>query len=66
LLYYALSLPVSTASVGMPKLAHIDDNVRMARAFKPLQPQEMRELSTALSQKTKLAMDSFLRDHVDG
>jgi hypothetical protein len=50
----------------MPKLAHIDDNVRMAKAFKPLQPQEMREVSTTLSQRTRMAMDSFLRDQMDG
>jgi hypothetical protein len=49
----------------MPKLAHIDDNVRMEKAFKPRQPQEMRELSTTLSQKIQMAMDSFLRDRVD-
>jgi uncharacterized protein len=65
LLYYALSLPVTTASVGMPKLGHIEENVRLAKAFKPLPESEMRELSTTLSQKAKAAMDSFLSHHVD-
>jgi aryl-alcohol dehydrogenase-like predicted oxidoreductase len=65
LMYYALSLPVTTASIGMPKFEHIEDNVRLAKAFKPLPEQEMRELSKTLSQKTKMAMDSFLSHHVD-
>jgi predicted aldo/keto reductase-like oxidoreductase len=65
LLHYALTLPVATASVGMPKLEHIEDNVRLAKAFKPLLDREMRELSTTLSQKNKAAMDSFLSRHVD-
>ena len=65
LLYYALSLPVTTASVGMPKLDHIEENVRLVKAFKPLPDWEMRELSTTLSQKNKAAMDLFLSRHID-
>ena len=65
LLYYALSLPVTTASVGMPKLEHIEDNVRLVKAFTPLPNSEMRELSKTLSQRNKTAMDSFLSRHVD-
>jgi predicted aldo/keto reductase-like oxidoreductase len=65
LLSYALSLPVTTASVGMPKLEHIEDNVRLAKAFKPLSEREMQELSTTLSRQNKAAMDLFLSHHVD-
>ena len=36
LLYYSLSLPVTTAVVGTPKLEHIEEDVQLARAFKPL------------------------------
>ena len=36
LLYYSLSLPVTTAVVGMPKLEHLEEDVQLARAFKPL------------------------------
>ena len=53
LLYYSLSLPVSTAVVGMPKLDHIEENVRLAKAFKPLLPREMEQLSGRLSEKTR-------------
>jgi predicted aldo/keto reductase-like oxidoreductase len=65
LLRYALSLPVTTASVGMPKLEHIEDNVRLAKAFTPLSEREMKELSTTLSRQNKAAMDLFLSHHVD-
>lgn len=65
LLYYSLSLPVTLAVVGMPKFEHIESNIRMAKAFKPLPKPEMQELSTKLSDKNKAALDLFFRDHID-
>jgi predicted aldo/keto reductase-like oxidoreductase len=65
LLYYTLSLPVAAAVVGMPKMEHIDDNVRMVKAFKPLTTSEMRQMSGTLSEKNKEALDLFFRTHVD-
>ena len=65
LLYYTLSLPVTAAVVGMPKLEHIQDNVRLAKAFAPLPPSEMKLLAATLSQKNKQALDLFFRNHVD-
>ena len=65
LLYYTLSLPVTAAVVGMPKLEHIDENVRLAKNFKPLPPEEMRSMAAALSLKNKQALDRFFRRHVD-
>lgn len=65
LLSYALSLPVTLAVVGMPKLEHIGHNVRMAKAFKPLAPSEMKDLSRKLSEKNKAALDRFFSRHVD-
>lgn len=65
LLYYSLSLPVATAVVGMPKLDHIEENVRLAKAFKPLLPREMEQLSGKLSEKNKAALDLFFQHHVD-
>jgi len=64
LLYYTLSLPVAAAVVGMPKLEHIDDNVRLAKAFKPLTTSEMKQISGTLSEKNKEALDLFFRTHV--
>jgi predicted aldo/keto reductase-like oxidoreductase len=65
LLYYTLSLPVTAAVVGMPKLEHIEDNVRMAKAFRPLPRSEMKTLSATLSEKNKEALDRFFHSHVD-
>lgn len=65
LLYYTLSLPVSAAIVGMPELAHIEENVRLVRRFQPLPAAEMRELSARLSQKNKQALGKFFSEHID-
>jgi hypothetical protein len=65
LLYYTLSLPITAAVVGMPKLEHIDDNVRLAKAFQPLPPTEMQHMASSLSEKNKEALDRFFRHHVD-
>lgn len=65
LIGYALSLPVAAAVAGMPKLEHIEENIRIAKAFKPLKPAEMRLLSEKLSARHKLALDRYFLDHVD-
>ncbi|MDQ2949240.1 MAG: aldo/keto reductase [Acidobacteriota bacterium] len=65
LLYYALSLPVSTASVGMPTLDFIEQNTRMARSFKPLTHVEMMHMSETLSSKNKMALDNYFLHHHD-
>jgi uncharacterized protein len=65
LLHYALSLPITAAIVGMPKLEQIDDNVRIAKAFRPLAPEEMKHMSDALSEKHKASLDQFFQTHVD-
>jgi len=41
---YVLSLPVSTVIIGITKLDEIDENVRIARSFKPLPADEMRTI----------------------
>jgi hypothetical protein len=63
LLYYALSLPVSTASVGMQTLDFIRQNTTLARSFKPLSADEMTLMSQALSSRNKLALDEYFRRH---
>jgi aryl-alcohol dehydrogenase-like predicted oxidoreductase len=65
LLYYSLSLPVSAAVVGMPKLEHLEENVRLAKAYKPLPKGEMRALAKELSAKYKLALDTHFHRHHD-
>lgn len=65
LLRYALSLPVTAAVAGMPKLEHIERNIETARNFKPLSKQEMKQLAAALAGENKLALDRFFLDHID-
>jgi uncharacterized protein len=65
LFYYTLSLPVTAAVVGMPKLEHIEKNVQLAKAFKPLPKSEMEEMSGRLSERNKAALDLFFSTHVD-
>jgi len=43
---YVLTLPISTAIVGISKLAEIEENVRIARNFKPMNPGEMAHLES--------------------
>lgn len=65
LLSYALTLPVAAAVVGMPEFHHIDENVKMAKAFKPLSTPEMRDISGRLSKEHKARLDAFFATHVD-
>ena len=65
LISYSLSLPVTAAVLGMPKLEHIDENLRVARAFRPLPADEMRRISSELSGTHKAGIDEFFADHVD-
>lgn len=65
LLYYAMSLPVSTVSVGMPTLQIIAQNTQLTRDFKPLGPEEMHEMSGRLSAHNKIALDLYLQHHQD-
>ena len=66
LLSYALSLPVSLASVGMPRLEHIERNVVLARAFTPMSTRQRRQLEESIESGRKLAMHQFFSAHQDG
>jgi predicted aldo/keto reductase-like oxidoreductase len=65
LLYYALSLPVSLASVGMPHLDHIESNAALARAFTPISTRQRRRLEESIESGHKLAMQQFFSAHED-
>lgn len=65
LMRYALSLPVSTVSVGMPNLENLEQDVRLAQAFEPMAQSEMDVLAARLSATHKASLDSFFRDHAD-
>ena len=65
LLAYALSLPVSLASLGMPKPEFIERNVELARAFAPLGASEMQSLRAAVADSTRQRHAQFFANHRD-
>jgi hypothetical protein len=65
LLRYALSLPVSLASVGMPRFEHIEHNAKLAQSFTPMSVRERRRLEQSIESGRKLAFINFLADHQD-
>ncbi len=65
LLSYALSLPVSLASLGMPKPEFIEQNLKLALAFEPMPENRKRELIESITNARKAAMVEFFRDHAD-
>jgi len=65
LLYYALSLPVSLATVGMPRPELVDRNATLARSFAPLGPAEMQSLRTAVADTQRVQLAQFFAHHRD-
>jgi hypothetical protein len=65
LIRYSLSLPVAAAVCGMPKLEFLEENIRIAKAFEPMKPAEMRFLAANLSERYKWAVDRRFLNHVD-
>ena len=65
LLAYALSLPVSLASLGMPRLEHIERNAALARTFTPLTEPQRREISESIARTYKTSMLNFFQNHQD-
>ena len=65
LLGYALSLPISLASVGMPRLEHIESNAAFARTFKPMSTRQQRQLEESIESGRKQAMRRFFSAHQD-
>lgn len=64
LIRYTLSLPVAAAVLGMPKPEHVEENIAIGKAFKPLSKSEMRFLAARLTEH-KVAIDTFFQNHVD-
>lgn len=65
LLGYAWSLPVSLASVGMPRFEHIEQNARLARCFSPMSLRRRRRLEQSIDANRSWAMLQFLDHHQD-
>lgn len=65
LIRYAMTLPVAAATIGMPKLEHLDFNLSVAKNFKPLSPEEMKRLPESVTPQMRAAIDRFFSDHYD-
>ena len=65
LLRYSLSLPVTTAVVGMPKPEMLSHNVETARGFSPLDSQEKERIRQQLS-PAREGLEKKLVGHLDG
>lgn len=65
LLHYSLSLPVTTAVVGMPRLDMLDHNTTVARNFSPLSDDDMNRLRQQLA-PSRADLEHRLSGHLDG
>ncbi len=65
LIHYSLSLPVTAAVIGMPKLEYLEQNVRAVKSFQPMPMEKMKVLSDELASKHKASLDQFFLNHVD-
>jgi len=65
LLQYSLSLPVTTAVVGMPRLEMLEHNISVAKNFSPLPDDEMNRLRKAV-QPSREGLEKNLSGHLDG
>ena len=65
LLRYSMSLPVTTAVVGMPRLDMLEHNIEIARSFSPLHDQEMEHLRRQLM-PARDGLEKNLVGHLDG
>lgn len=65
LLRYSLSLPVTTAVVGMPKPEMLAHNVEIASGFSPLDSQEKERIRQRLS-PAREGLEKKLVGHLDG
>jgi len=65
LLRYSMSLPVTTAVVGMPKPEMLSHNIEIARSFSPLNDQEKERLRQQLN-GSREGLEKRLVGHLDG
>ena len=65
LLTYSLSLPVSLASLGMPRPEFIEQNIKLACAFTPMSRADRRKLTDSIAAERKVTLATFFQDHQD-
>jgi aryl-alcohol dehydrogenase-like predicted oxidoreductase len=62
---YAMTLPVASAVIGMPKMQHIEENLGFAKSFTPMSKDEMKGLSRRLAAAKKAEIDGYFANHRD-
>lgn len=65
LLRYSMSLPVTTAVVGMPRKEMVDHNIEIARSFSAMPEGDMERLRKTL-QPSREGLEKNLTGHYDG
>jgi uncharacterized protein len=65
LLTYSLSLPVSLASLGIPKPEFIERNIALARSFTAMSSGERRALTDSIAAEDRVSLAKFFHDHRD-
>ena len=60
-----MSLPVTTAVVGMPQLAMLEHNIEIARNFKPFPPGDMQRMRQEVA-PSRGGLEKNLVGHHDG
>jgi uncharacterized protein len=65
MIYYALTLPITTAVISYPRPELLDENVKLVQAFKSLPKAEMSRLAQTLSLRNISALVRQFRHHVD-
>ncbi|HUU26780.1 MAG TPA: aldo/keto reductase [archaeon] len=64
-LRYVLSLPVTSATVGMPKSEHLPMNLEVVRNFKPLGKEEMQKIKAKAQEEIRTSFFNFMAGHRD-
>jgi aryl-alcohol dehydrogenase-like predicted oxidoreductase len=64
LVRYALSLPISTMVIGMPKREFLEQNIALATAFTPMSPSEMEKAHQQVAPQ-QAAIAEFFASHAD-
>jgi predicted aldo/keto reductase-like oxidoreductase len=65
LIRYSLSLPVTACVLGMPKVEFIEENLSIAKSFRPMSRRDMDRVSGQLTSAYKAQLDNYFNNHVD-
>lgn len=64
-LRYCLSLPISSATVGMPQPEHLPQNIEVVRNFKPYSDSEREKIKADAAGEIKTSFAEFMAGHRD-